>query len=227
MAGGQESRWNGFLNIHKHLIKIDGERLIDRMVRLVRERLENPDITMVAFYPEYDIDGVKRVQPIPLEQQTKLTSGANESANHWSETNRTIVLYGDVFYSNHAMDQICVHWSDNPTFFGRQKGSQITGCYWGEIFAFSFLPKNHADVLNAIHISKKAAESTNQKSAGWQIYRALHGLPLIVEANWNEKTDMAGDFVEIDDFTEDFDRPEDFTEWFKRLANHRMKKEGV
>ena len=48
MAGGQEKRWRRYRGVHKHLIPIDGERILDRTVRLIRERTD-ADITIVAF----------------------------------------------------------------------------------------------------------------------------------------------------------------------------------
>ena len=37
LCGGEATRWNNYLNSPKHLINIEGERLLDRTTRLIKE----------------------------------------------------------------------------------------------------------------------------------------------------------------------------------------------
>ncbi|GAG00873.1 unnamed protein product, partial [marine sediment metagenome] len=101
MAGGSEQRWGQYLGVHKHLLPINGERLLDRTVRQLLAHGAH-QITVVAKYPEYDVPGTQRVFPVDLD-----SGGAIASRDFWSETARTTVLFGDVFFTEDAIDRIC------------------------------------------------------------------------------------------------------------------------
>jgi molybdopterin-guanine dinucleotide biosynthesis protein A len=205
MAGGKEQRWGRYLGVHKHLLKINGERLLDRTVRLLLERGAR-DITVVAKYPEYDVPGADRVYPLDLEN-----GGAVASRDFWSDRARTTVLFGDVYFTDEAMDRICAMMPSEFTAIGRSKASQITGCPYAEFFGFSLLPENHARVDASITRIKDALATGEIKSCGgWAIYRHLQGLPL-------RKHRCRQNFLNINDFTEDFDVPEDYDRWIERF----------
>ena len=49
-CSGKGTRWKNYLGVPKHLIKIDGERLLDRTIRLIKERVHaKHDIWVIAF----------------------------------------------------------------------------------------------------------------------------------------------------------------------------------
>ncbi len=204
MAGGKEARWGQYLGTHKHLLRINGERLLDRTVRLLLERGAR-QIKVVAKYPEYDVPGTERVFPLDLDN-----GGAVASRDFWSDTARTTVLFGDVFFTDDAMDRVCAMTASEFTAIGRSKGSRITGCSYAEFFGFSLLPENHARVDESIARVKGALATGEIKSCGgWAIYRHLQGLPL-------RKHRCRHNFLDIDDFTDDFDFPEDYDRWIER-----------
>jgi hypothetical protein len=205
MAGGKEDRWGQYMGVHKHLLKIDGERLLDRTVRLLLARQDRP-IRVVAKYPEYDVPGTDRVFPLDLDN-----GGVIASRDFWSTTARTTILFGDVYFTNDAMDRICAMAPKECTFIGRSKKSQITGCPYQELFGFSLLPENHAAVDQSIARVKHAMATEEIKvCAGWSIYRHLQGLPL-------RKRRCPKNFLDINDFTEDFDFPWDYEKWIERF----------
>ena len=210
MAGGQESRWRGYLGTHKHLAQLDGERLIDRTVRLIHERID-ADIHIVAFYPEYEVAGTTRVQPIPLDQQNELTGGTVSSAPHWSPLGRTVVLFGDVYFTDAALDTICHFNGRRCTFFGRNRVSALTGA-GRNIFGFTLLPEHIAVLREAIEVMKAAcARGDTNRCKAWEVYGYLHDIP-------PKSRMVAGDFVDIDDWTEDIDTADDYERLKDRLS---------
>lgn len=58
ICAGDATRWGNYLGVPKHLIEIEGERLLDRTVRLLRER-GITDIFIVVKRPskKYRVEG--------------------------------------------------------------------------------------------------------------------------------------------------------------------------
>src|SRR5947209_981132 len=63
MCAGRAERWGRHLGVHKHLIQIDGEPLLDRTLRLVRRHTPDVPVIIVAFDPQYARDGCERFEP--------------------------------------------------------------------------------------------------------------------------------------------------------------------
>ena len=202
LAAGDETRWDNYMGVHKHLVEVNGERLLDRTIRLIHERVD-AEILTLAKHPEYENDMAMLVCPSDLKN-----GGAVASMEFWATENRTTVLFGDIYFTEDAMDKICA--IDEPSrcqFIGRSKASKHHGCPYEEQFGFSLLPEHQEEVSAAIEHVKQALQSGVIKGCtGWATYRHLHGLPL-------RKHKIRGDFVEIDDFTDDFDFPIDYERW--------------
>src|SRR5690606_21930618 len=62
----------------------------------------------------------------------------------WSTNSRTILLLGDVYFTDRAIDVIRYGSPSSYQVYGRYRGSKVTGCPWGEIFAVSWGPAQHA-----------------------------------------------------------------------------------
>src|SRR5690606_32039339 len=73
----------------------------------------------------------------------------------WNETGRTIVLYGDVYFTAEAMNKIVNSKERDWTLFCRPTPSRVTGHKWGECFAISFYKDSHAMMY---HQLKRTAE---------------------------------------------------------------------
>lgn len=206
IAAGESERWQNFLGVPKHLVTLCGERLIDRTVRLLREngvtdirivvrdtidtRYKVPGARVVNAsqdYLEYDVDKVRSSQHL------------------WGEDG-TLVLWGDVFFTDEAMKTICEN-RDEFQLFCRFTGSSITGKPWGEPFAMRIMPSVYdkmKSVLNDLAVQHK--EGLIKRSGGWEIYREFQG------ANWKWPKD-SGNATVIDDWTDDFDFPNDWELW--------------
>lgn len=211
ICAGEATRWGDYLGVAKHFIKIDDELLLHRTVRLLKEN-GITDIHIVAKTDEYRVGDTQLFKP----RISKYNDGVDKFLNSkelWLDKGRTIVLYGDVYFSDEAMSTIAKYNHRDWTLFARPFGSKITGCPWGECFAQSFyedhIPEHSRNLEKAVKLwhNKKI-----RRPSGWQHYRFMLGLN-------DDQVDMPlwGDrMMIIDDFTDDFDSPDDYDRWVEQ-----------
>ena len=202
ICAGDGVRWGNYLGVQKHFISIDGKKLLQRTV----DQFQGEDIYIVANSTDYQIDGTKLYCPAHISG----IGGADKIQNSsclWSNSERTLLILGDVYFTDEAIKIIKGYVNRDWSAFGRKEGSYITGCPWGELFAFSFYPEHIKELNYAID---NAILHYNQgyigRCQGWEIYRAWDGIDLRVHG-------INGHFVEINDFTDDFDYPGDYDLW--------------
>lgn len=203
MAGGESLRWKRHLGVRKHELVVDGETLLARMIRLVRER----GVRDICLVGPYDC-GVQNYVP---KRHKSIIDGRLSVQPIWNKRGRTVVLMGDVWYSDAAMDAIVAGNGSEPCIFARFGPSAVTGKTYGEIFADSFMPDYHREQIRLFSEVLRLTQRGRLRRAGlWQAYLLTHGhaFPEAV-ANY-------GDAVEIDDWTEDFDYPHDWDRWIAR-----------
>ena len=183
-------------------------------MRLIKERVkENYEIHIVAFDEIYKIDNTVLQIPEYKTVEEKNNHFENPflyvSKQWWNLDGTTVILFGDVYFTEKAMDIIInnsctIH---QYMFYGRSHGSSITGCKYGEIFAISFA-SNFADELwnTIIEVKKLKDDNKINRFISWEIYRKLQSIDL-------SKHIIKDNFIQIDDFTEDFDYPHDYNLW--------------
>ena len=210
MCAGRAERWGGYLGVHKHLIAIDGEMLLDRTLRLIREQTD-ASVTIVAFDPQYSRAGCERFEPIHGPEKFFDTDKFLSSESLWGSTGQTILLYGDVYFTEAALRTILAYEGPHQ-FFGRREWSYYTGRTWRELFALSF-PAADRELMRAsmTRLRSELQSGTIPRGGGWELYHRMHG------GGWDH-------FVAIDDFTDDFDFPADYDRWMEKHNNrlHRM-----
>lgn len=221
IADGEAKRWGNYMNIPKHLVKIEGEPIIHRAVRLLNERNVR-DVHVVGPNDDrYRIEGSQLYRAKKNPKNFDADKFLN-SAPLWNLEGRTIVLYGDVFFTEAAMDTIVFSQTEDWRLFCRFDASQLTGTPYGECFAQSFYPKDidrHREKL--LYIAKLKGANTIQRCGGWEHYRAMQGLKGR-DVGLHQR--LPGR-VEIDDWTDDFDSRQDYDRW---MANwEEAKKKGT
>lgn len=225
ICAGEGTRWGNYLNVPKHLIELEGERLIDRTVRLLKERnIENIYIVTKEFDPRYFVEGAKQV---PADLKPELYADADKflsSRSCWNhEEGRTIVLYGDCYFTDAAMDTIVNFEKREWTLFCRTTQSSITGTPWGECFAQSFYPEHiekHEEMLK--YVGKLHRDKVIKRCGGWEHYGAMMGRRGSGVLQSHKK--MTTNYVEINDFTDDFDYPGDLDSWKMKRAKFLSRK---
>jgi len=213
IAAGEGSRWGDYLGIPKHLAKVDGEPILYRTVRLLKENGVSEIIIIGPMYMRYWVDDVNLFVPVKNPEYADADKFLS-SEMLWNATGRTITVFGDVFFSEEAMTKIVSCDRTTWTVFGRPSGSKFTGTPYGEIFAHSFFPNDilkHKECLEILVDAVKKKDA--KKGSGWEHYKVMQGIrgrdirrsKIIIDEN----------FVEIDDWTEDFDFPEDYDNFIK------------
>lgn len=212
LAAGDGARWGDFRGVPKHLVTLAGERLLDRTVRLVNEIAPDAQVNVVVADSKdnrYRVAGSRRVKA-RLDPDRHDADKFASSRHLWSKTGRTVILYGDVWFSTAAMQQILRWPGEGWHAFHRIDGSTITGAPGGECFAFPLDPDvlGHAsDALDRIIDARQSGQIW--RNGGWEWYRALAGVPddkLLEHRSYGNNTI-------IDDFTEDMDTPTDWHNW--------------
>lgn len=200
IAAGEGSRWRGHTGVPKHLARIRGEVLLERTVRQFRSHGE-----VIVIGPDderYSVRGSRLVVP-DLDPTNHGADKFLSSRHLWSLDDRTLVVYGDVRFTDAAVRTIVSHPAEDWRLFARFGPSRVYGGDRGECFAQSFWPANIGDHLSALQwIVRLRQERVLGQIGGWQHYRAMEGLFLDEHARGSR-------FVEIDDETDDLDYPED------------------
>lgn len=202
MAGGDGTRWGNYMGVPKHVVPIDGERLIDCTVRKLREG----GVTEVVVVGPYDVPGAVTALPTHTACDTdKFLS----TQPHWHRSAQTLIMYGDVWFSDAALAALAEPVADFR-FVGRPGHSSITGSAYGELFGVALSPARHGYMLDAIeNVRRLLLRGQVQRGGGWELYRRCVGLSL-------REHKLNGHFRTVDDWTEDFDFPQDYVRWMER-----------
>lgn len=221
LAAGEGKRWNNFLNVSKHFVGVDGEPILHRTIRLLRS-LKIEDIHIVGHdTPDYKIDNTHLFVPTNDPKFQEANKYLN-SQSLWNLNGRTIILLGDVYFTEAAIFRIVKDPDPNWRIYCRLHPSKYTGCKYAELFAQSFYPKDidlHREKL--LYLVKLKEEGIIQRASGWEHYHAMNG-----ETNGSVlrvKPKIFANAINIDDWTEDFDFPEDYIQFiFKRANSHNF-----
>jgi len=217
LAAGDGLRWDNFRYSPKHLIEIERERLIDRTVRQYLKYTD--DVTVVGSDNRYRVEGAQLfipdrptefVYPVSRPRPWREMDKFGSSMSLWADDKRTILVYGDVYFTDDAVNTVMTH-EKAWRCFCRTRPSQITGKDCMEIFAYSLDPNDHDSFRHAINSLMESKTATG----GWSLFRYLTSGNgnLIADYQMMFNNDK---YVEIDDWTEDFDYPKDLIEWEKR-----------
>jgi molybdopterin-guanine dinucleotide biosynthesis protein A len=200
-CAGDQRRWNNHLGVPKQLVPIDGVPLLVRTVAQLNAR-GITDIVVTGFDDRYLTAGV----PVRAPSESILPgTGIGFSVGFWALGDRTLVLLGDVCFSEHAMAALISASETDMMWIGRKGSSGLKR--YGEIFAVSIPAERQAAVRAA---AARTFELFNrqaiQRMTGWELYAVLNGLPPTIVApgpNW----------INVDDDTDDFDFPAEYDAW--------------
>jgi hypothetical protein len=196
---------------HKHLIKIDGENLLERQVRLLKENGIH-DVYITSHNKLCEVDSAVRYEPKKNEYEIDKAFSSKEI---WNKNGNTLYLCGDVFFTEEAMKIICQGSEKDYIFFGRSEKNLITGKDCAEIFAFMFKQKMQKKMKNhMLFLKKEFQRGKLERCKLWELYRSLNNIPL-------NKQEITNNFTEINDFTDDFDTKEEFKTWYSFYKKDR------
>ena len=204
LAAGEGSRWENYRGVQKHKLVIEGEVLIERIVKQFLAYTD--DVVVVGSDKSYEVEGARCYIP-PYHSKWKDMAKFWSTRLIWSDK-RTVLVFGDVYFTDEAVEKIMKD-EGEFTFFLRSQGSELTGKPWREIFGIafngSFVETLKAKILEIIESDKAL------RTGGWHLFNSL-------KADYDHSF-----FVEIDDWTEDFDYSIDIDRWEERRATYKKK----
>lgn len=173
MAGGTDEKWTKLGGEgRRHFQLVCGERVIDRIVRQLRARaITDIGIVCPPDVAGYDIPGIFCIEPTYAEWGHEGLNGRE----HWSDTDRTLMVYGDTVFADRAMDIIAGYSRRAFMMFGRFGNGVIKGG-GGELFAFSFWPEQRDAWAAAVTMSfDLKARGLIKRGGSWEGYRYMAG----------------------------------------------------
>ena len=195
------------------MIPIDGEPLLERMVRQLLER-DIKDIVIVGPPDDerYNIAGSHLYVPTRPREWGDASKFMN-SARLWNPRGRTIIMYGDVCFTEEAMDTIVDSKEKDWILFARFEPP-------GECFAISFYGDTMIEGYQGlVRIYEWWVDGTLNRNGGWEWYRTMVGVPKMY---MRRQLQVAERSYEINDLTDDFDFPGDHDRWIKEWNKQRL-----
>ena len=199
----------------KQLSVINGERLVDRTIRLLRENgIE--DIYISANDPIFDCIDVPR-----LQHENSYKYEDNKIKGYWVDayypTDKPCVyLHGDVYYSEDAIKRIINYNAKVNTFIGNEIARNKEHHNWGEPFGWIIVDQK--EFRQGIEDTKKLQDEGKLErgyAISWELYRVLNGL------DPNKQYINDDTYLSIDDETIDIDAPYQIDELNRKLNNDR------
>jgi hypothetical protein len=215
LCAGEGSRWNNNKNVTKHMVVIEGEVLVERTVRQFLKYTD--DIVIVSDGGLPDIPGTSSYIAKKSKKHKDMDKFLS-SHEQWSD-DRTIIVYGDVYFTDEAVEIIATN-HRKWCFFLRDKKSEITGKPWGEIFAFSFDGYFNKVMLQTLkNIIFRSVVQDTPLPAGWTLLRYLLGVKKTRDIFVPEHRFA---YININDWTEDFDYPHDLNTWLELRSKYLL-----
>ena len=186
MADGRGSRWNNFMGRKKHDISIGGETLLERTVRLVHKFDGSAEVVITSHDESIDIPGAVRYEPknnvLEIDRFTAELIGDD-----------MCFLYGDVLYSEDAMQTVISRRGEKPLlFFGSRESICAVLVGDGGLFRSLYL-----------EVRRRFVEGEITECKGWQVYLLYEGFELTGRRTGKN-------YVLLDSFTRDFNSPDDY-----------------
>jgi len=188
MCAGDGKRWGNYLGVPKHLITINGETLLGRTTRLLKENGIN-DYIITGNDTRYCDYG--RV----VNQSYK-----DCEIDRFEEIEDDICyIYGDVYFKEEALKKIVETEAKDVLFFGSKD----------EIFAIKIKDRK-LFFENKNKIKKLYLEGKINRCIGWEVYKSINNIPL-------DKHIIKERYIKILDGTDDIDFPKDYEKFKLRM----------
>lgn len=212
-AAGEQKRWANYRGLPKHFLQIDGKPLLNRMIDQAKRYTK--DIYVVGPDIRYKIQGCGLLVP---ENQPEWfdTASFMSSQALWSDE-RTVILAGDVYYTEQAIKLIFEH-DEEWRWVARLTPSSFTGCSYKETFGLNFARSYNETLKYYLDLIAKAEI---KKLANYVLMHYMTGQTISKARILADVLKMDSPFVKhLDDWTEDFDFPRDIEAWEENRKIH-------
>lgn len=206
--------------IPKQLSVINGERVVDRTIRLLKEN-GIKDIYISSNNPIFDSCGVPR-----LEHHNSYKYEDNQIKGYWldafypyldmiceEDEPKVCYIFGDVYFTEEAIKTIINYESDGNILFGNSVAKNEAHRNIGEPFAYKV--NNYKEFIDGINAVKKLQDEgkTIRVALVWELYRYLNNLDVNIQQVLDDT------YICIDDGTIDIDSPEQIERLNKRFSD--------
>jgi len=155
LAAGSARRFNGTV---KQLLPVNGEPIIRRMIRQVREHKPDAAIYIVTWHPELMFPDVNIINTILQPEQ--LAHSMLWSEPYWGP--RNIFLLGDVIFGDRAI-QMVLDYTGPLAVFGREKCPVKDH---SERFSLSFAYREKESLKDLCHKTASLFRNTAWQNSG-------------------------------------------------------------
>lgn len=225
MCGGDYPQFK----IKKQLLEVNGEKLVERTIRLLRENGVE-DIAICTNTNDFDYLGV----PILMQHNDYYYGTKDEnkkSGSCWLNAYYPMeepccYIHGDVYFSPDAIKTIVETPVEDTMFFCTCDGTDMKRSpnNWKGREPFAFKVENQAVFRYAIKKLMRMVDNgeyTGFAPISWHLYRMLNGYDVKRDATEytqiNNIFQSKGDYVLIDDYTTDVDNEWDIKEIEKHV----------
>lgn len=200
MCGGQYEH----MKTPKHLLKVNGEVLVERTIRLLRENgIE--DIAVSTTNPAFDYLDVPILKHENNYKHGKKIEGWWMDAFYPSEE-PVCYIFGDVYFSDKAIKKIIETKTNDIEFFASKEPFSIDyPKKWREPFAMKVVNQKH--LRESIEKTKelaKAGKTWRKSPLVWELWLVIKDKP-----QQTKEHGYLADFVVINDYTSDIDDEKD------------------
>ena len=196
----------------KPLSVINGETLLERTIRLLKER-GITDISISSNDERYEQYGKVLYHHNSYKYEGGKVSGYWVDA-YYPTDEPCIYLHGDVYYSEKAIDRILNLQPSVNTFIGNEIARNKEHKNWGE--PFGYIVVDQKSFREGIEKTKKLQDEGKLDrgfAISWELYRVLNGL------DPNKQYIIDSTYLSIDDETIDIDAPWQIEVLDERIRN--------
>lgn len=180
---------------------INGERLIDRTIRLLHAAgVDQVYISSLdARFDECDAIRLEHKNDFELDEKGNVINGWWLDA-YYPTMDPVCYLHGDVYFTPECIKKIVEIKSDKNLFFGTESARNPQHLPWGEPFGFKIFHPN--EFFSAIEAVKKLhlEGKTIRHPISWEVYRYMNGLDI-------NKQYVTDTYIGFTDQTIDYDHP--------------------
>ena len=195
----------------KQLTIINGEALVERTVRLLKEN-GITDIAISSDDERFDKYATRLSHP----NSYKVIDG--KIFGYWVDAyypmkEPCVYLHGDVYYSEDAIKTIINYKSDKNVFIGNEIAKNPEHKNWGEPFGWIVNnPEIFRKGIELVRYLQDIGRCERGYAISWELYRVLNGL------NINQQYILDDTYLVINDETIDIDEP-----WQIEELNNKIK----
>ena len=197
----------------KPLSVINGETLLERTIRLLKER-GITDISISSNDERYEKYGKVLYHHNSYKYEGGKIYGYWVDAYYHTDE-PCIYLHGDVYYSENAIDRILNLKPSVNTFIGNEVARNKEHKNWGEPFGWIVVDqKSFREGIEKVKKLQDEGKLDRGFAISWELYRVLNGL------DPNKQYIIDSTYLSIDDETIDIDAPWQIEVLDERIRNN-------